>query len=119
MSKLSLWHLITLSSCSPQTGNHSHHATCPDYLEQKFFRPLPVKIPTTLAFDPKSPLKSFVTKDKINPSLAAYNIPVEYDFHAYPPADILAPLYKHELEAQKGPVQIILGRKRDPHLVDK
>ena len=85
----------------------------------QFFRPLPVKIPTTLAFDPKSSLRSLVTKDKINPRLAAYNVPVEYDFHAYPPADILAPLYQQELEASGRPVQIILGRKRDPHLVDK
>ena len=82
-------------------------------------RPLPVKIPTTLAFDPKSPLRSLVTRDKINPSLAAYNVPVEYDFHAFPPDDILAPLYEHEREARGRPVQIILGRKRDPHLVDK
>merc|ERR1711892_1292411 len=55
---------------------------------------------------------------KINAGLDQYNLPTEYDFHQYPAEDVLAPLYKYELENQK-PVKIVLGKRQDPHLVDK
>lgn len=82
-------------------------------------QPIPITLPTTLAFDPRSPLRSQVPDSKINPGLVEYGLPTEYDFQAFPADDILAPLYKHEREGLGRPVQIILGRKKDPHLVDK
>ena len=54
----------------------------------------------------------------INPNLRDYRLPTEYDFHSFPPDDILAPLYRYERQ-NKDTVKIILGRKKDPHLVDK
>ena len=87
--------------------------------DQILSRPLPISVPTTLAFDPRSPLRSEVPDSKINPGLAEYGLPTQYDFHAFPADDILAPLYRHEREGEGGPVKIILGRKKDPHLVDK
>ena len=78
-----------------------------------------MRVPTTLAFDPLSPLRSEVPDTKINPGLKDFGLPSEYDFHAFPADDILAPLYQYEAEREGGPVKIILGRRKDPHLVDK
>ena len=88
--------------------------------QQFISRPIPVKIPTTLVFDHNSPLKAFVDEDKINPSLSDYDLPTEFDFHFYPQDDILAPLYQHELSQQKQQkMKIVLGKIKDPHMVDK
>jgi len=81
--------------------------------------PIPVSVPATFAFDPRSTLKQHLPSHvKINEGLDHYNLPTEFDFHLYPPDDILAPLYKYELENKKQ-TTIILGKKLDPHLVDK
>jgi len=81
--------------------------------------PIPVSVPATFAFDPRSPLKQLLPSHvKINAGLDHYNLPTEFDFHLFPPDDVLAPLYKYELENVK-PTKIILGKKLDPHLVDK
>eukprot|EP00090_Calanus_glacialis_P006978 TRINITY_DN15459_c1_g1_i4.p1 TRINITY_DN15459_c1_g1~~TRINITY_DN15459_c1_g1_i4.p1 ORF type:complete len:598 (-),score=166.59 TRINITY_DN15459_c1_g1_i4:74-1867(-) len=81
--------------------------------------PIPVSVPATFAFDPQSPLKHLLPSHvKINAGLDHYNLPTEYDFHLFPPDDVLAPLYKYELENEK-PTKIILGKRLDPHLVDK
>ena len=57
--------------------------------------PIPVSVPATFAFDPRSTLKKLLPSHvKINEGLDHYNLPTEFDFHLYPPDDILAPLYK-------------------------
>ena len=76
-------------------------------------------IPTTLGFDPKSPIRPFVDEDKINPSLKGLNVPKLFDFHSFPTNDVLAPMYQHEMDIRERPVKIVLGRRRDPHIVDK
>ena len=59
---------------------------------------------------------------QINPLLQqaqhGYPLPTQFDFHSWPAADILAPLYRHEQEAART-LKLVLGRRRDPHLVDK
>ena len=59
---------------------------------------------------------------QINPLLRqaqhGYPLPTQFDFHSWPAADILAPLYRHEQEAART-LKLVLGRRRDPHLVDK
>ena len=59
---------------------------------------------------------------QINPRLRqaqhGYPLPTQFDFHSWPAADILAPLYRHEQEAART-LKLVLGRRRDPHLVDK
>jgi len=81
--------------------------------------PIPVSVPATFAFDPKSPLRQMLpTHVEINAGLDRYNLPTVYDFHQYPPDDVLARLYKYEVENQK-PMKIVLGKRLDPHLVDK
>ena len=76
-------------------------------------------IPTTLGFDPKSPIRPYVDEENINPSLKGLNVPKVFDFPNYPTTDVLAPMYQHEMDRKQQPVQIVLGRRRDPHIVDK
>ena len=59
------------------------------------FRPIPVKTPTTFAFDVRSQLKSHLPPGvSINPGLEKFKLPTEFDFHIFDSQDILAPLYE-------------------------
>ena len=79
--------------------------------------PLVPGTPTTFAFDPRSPLRALVPADRINPGLA---VPATYDFHLFPEADVLAPLYRHEALQAKKPKKLEAGvGARDPMLADK
>lgn len=83
-------------------------------------QPIPVSVPATFAFDPRSALKKLLPAHvEINEGLDHYNLPTEFDFHKFPPDDLLAPLYRYEKENQEKPERIVLGRRLDPHLVDK
>jgi len=81
--------------------------------------PIPSSIPTTFAFDPRSPLAKLLPQNvNINAGFEKFDLSTEFDFHKYPTDDLLAPLYKYELGLKQSKLS---GQKRvqDPHLVDK
>ena len=88
--------------------------------------------PTTFAFDPSSPLRNLVPEDQVDivfirsltllPQInRGLSVPSVYDFHDFPPGDVLAPLYLHERKTSKVPETLSGGEKkeRDPSLADR
>ncbi|XP_023335294.1 uncharacterized protein LOC111706611 [Eurytemora carolleeae] len=82
-----------------------HDTLAYNYTQMQFTpnEPIKLRVPTTLAFDIRSPLKKYYPPN-LNP-------PMEYNFSDFPQEDHLTHIYRKELEISKVDV--------DPHLVDQ